>query len=235
MVGTALVGDRAVWSPDGGRIAVALRPKDRVFNAIVLYSALPDGSDRQTLAWRGVGLVAAQAKDEDLATSRAACAGGFVVPAPEAHAGLVRDCETLLAARAAFFGQLLVNWGAGSPLVRWEGVTVAGSPPRVTGLDLRDRFLGFSLIPTRSGVGLGTPGHGGTIPAALGGLDHLQRLDLSGNRLTGQIPAELGQLTNLQQLYLAGNELTGCIPIGLKRVPENDLGHLNLPDCEAGA
>lgn len=219
VVGTALVGDRAVWSPDGGRIAVTSRPAPRVHNGLVLYSALPDGSDRQTLALRGVGgLVAAQAAEEDLATSRAACAAGLVVPAPEAHAGLVRDCATLLAARAALFGRLLVNWGSGSRLERWEGVTVAGSPPRVTGL------------------ALGSPGHGGTIPAALGALDHLQRLDLSGNALAGPIPAELGQLTNLQQLYLAGNELTGCIPVGLKRVPDHDLATLyHLPDCEGGA
>ena len=236
VVGTALVGDRAVWSPDGARIAVTLRPKDRVYNGIVLYSAAPDGSDRQTLAWGGVGLVAAQAKDEGLATSHAACTGGFVVPAPEANPGLVRDCETLLAARQALFGRLLVNWGSGSPLARWEGVTVAGAPPRVTGLDLRGRRLGFSLLPAQGGLALGSPGHGGTIPAALGALDHLQRLDLSGNALAGPIPAELGQLTNLQQLYLAGNELTGCIPVGLKRVPDHDLATLyHLPDCEAGS
>ena len=235
VVGTALVGDRAVWSPDGGRIAVTSRPAPRTYNGIVLYSAAPDGSDRQTLAWRGVGLVAAQAKDEDLATSRAACAAGMVVPAPDAHPGLVRDCATLLAARAALFGRLLVNWGSGSPLARWEGVTVAGSPPRVTALDLRDKDLGFSLLPARSGLVPGTPGHGGTIPAPLGDLDHLQRLDLFGNALAGPIPPELGALSHLTELSLGWNQLTGCIPVGLRRIEVNDLAELGLPDCEAGS
>ncbi len=231
-----LLGDHAVWSPDGGRIAVASRPGPRVYNAIALYSAAPDGSDRQTLAWRGVGLVAAGAKDEDLATSRAACAAGYVVPAPEANPGLVRDCATLLSVREALFGRLLVNWGSGSPLARWEGVTVAGAPPRVTGLDLRARDLGFSLLETRGGLTLGSPGHGGTIPVELGALERLQHLDLSQNTLNGPIPAELENLTHLKELRLHNyGHLTGCIPVGLKRVPDNDLAELGLPYCEAGS
>ena len=239
-LGTSLVGDRAVWSPDGKRIAVAdpaVPDRIHVYDnfgpyPIVLYSAAPDGSDVEPLVLGGEmhlrgrghsqvrGLIAAQTVEEDLATSRAACAAGFVVPAPDASPGLVRDCEVLSAAREALFGWRLVNWGSGSPLDLWRGVTVAGSPPRVTGLALyRRRLL-----------------EGGTIPAALGGLTHLQRLYLSGKGLTGPIPAELENLTNLKELYLAGNPLlTGCIPVGLKRVPENDLDELGLPDCEAEA
>ena len=228
-----LFGERAAWSPDGGRIAVISLLGPRVYNAIALYSTASDGSDRRPLAWRGVGLVAAQAKGEDLATSRAACTAGFVVPAPDANAGLARDCETLLAARAELFGRRLVNWGSGSPLARWEGVTVAGVPPRVTGLDLRARYLGFSLLHTVGGMTIGSPGHGGTIPPALGALDHLQRLDLSGNVLTGPVPAALGQLTQLEQLHLAGNRLTGCIPVDLRSVRNHDLDHFRLPVCEA--
>ncbi len=231
-----LDGGRAAWPPDWERIAVTSLPEPRVYNGIVLYSAAPDGSDRQTLAWRGVGLVAAQAKDEDVATSRSACTAGFVVPAPATNPGLVRDCETLLAARAALFGGRLVNWGSGTPLARWEGVTVAGAPPRVTGLDLRDRYLGFSLRETRGGMSIGSPGHGGTIPPTLGALERLQHLDLSGNTLTGPIPPELENLTHLKELRLHNyGHLTGCIPAGLRPVPDNDLAELGLPDCEAGA
>ena len=189
-----LLGERAVWSPDGARIAVASQPEPRVYNGIILlYTAAPDGGDRQPLAWLGVGLVAAQVKEEDLATSRAACTAGFVVPAPEVNPGLVRDCTTLLAARAALFGGKLVNWGSGSPLDQWEGVTVAGAPPRVTGLDLT----------------------------------HIE--------IWATIPPELADLTHLKRLYLAGSWLTGCIPVGLKRVEGHGLGHLGLPDCEAGS
>ena len=231
-----LIGDRAAWSPDGARIAVTSLPKPRVYNGIILYTAAPDGSDRQTLAWRGVGLVAAQARAEDLAVSRAACTAGYVVPAPDVNPGLVRDCETLLAARAELFGRLLVNWGSDSPLARWEGVTVAGAPPRVTGLDLRARDLGFNLLETRGGLTLGSPGHGGTIPVELGALERLQHLDLSQNTLNGPIPAELENLSHLKELRLHNHwHLTGCIPVGLKRVPDNDLAELGLPYCEAGS
>ncbi len=213
-----LIGERAVWSPDGARIAVARPPQwHPPLAGALLYSAAPDGSDRQILAWQGDGgeAVAAQAKDEGLAASRAACTAGFVVPAPDANPGLVRDCATLLAARAALFGGRLVNWGSGSPLDQWEGVTLAGAPPRVTGLDLYRKKLS------------------GTIPPELGALDHLQRLSLLFNYLSGPIPLELGELGQLRTLWLGGNQLTGCIPVGLKRVPDNDLGRLGLPDCEA--
>ena len=227
LTGTSLVGERAVWSSDGARIAVTTpgargrRHGDDFLGPypIILYSAAPDGSDVRPLVLQDVGrLVAAKARDEDLATSRAACAAGFVVPAPAANPGLVSDCETLLAARAALAQGPLANWGSGSPLELWEGVTITGTPPRVTGLALPDRDL-----------------HG-TIPPALGGLDYLQRLNLFRNYyLSGPIPPELGQLTHLKQLYLARNRLTGCIPVGLKRVPDNDLAKLGLPDCEAGS
>ena len=76
-------------------------------------------------------------------------------------------------------------------------MTVTGSPPRVTGLDLTLRRLR------------------GTIPPALAALDRLQRLDLAGNALVGPIPSELGNLTQLKQLYLHDNALAGPIPAEL--------------------
>ena len=207
-VGTSLVGDHAVWSPDGKRVAVTTpRAPERMHGdeihgsyPYILYSAAPDGSDVEPLVLGGEesvsrvrSLIAAQAADEDLATSRAACTTGFVVLASDANPGLVHDCTTLLAAGAALFYGQLVNWGSGSPLARWEGVTVSGAPPRVTGLDL------------------------------------------DNERLRGSIPPELANLTQLKHLYLAGNRLTGCIPVGLKRVEHNDLAELGLPDCETGS
>ena len=210
LVGTSLVGDWAVWSPDGGRIAVASSEASKPIRGphpIILYSAAPDGSDVKPLALGGgVGLVAAQAAEEDLATSRAACAAGFVVPAPDANPGLVRDCATLLAARAALFGELLVNWGSGTPLERWTGVTVAGAPPRVIGLDLRHVERRFT-----------------------------RRNSVVQERLRGTIPPELENLTHLKQLYLAGNDLAGCIPVGLKHLQDNDPESLDWRVCEAGS
>ena len=42
----------------------------------------------------------------------------------------------------------------------------------------------------------------GVIPAELGNLANLERLDLCSNQLSGVIPAELGNLASLQRLDL---------------------------------
>ncbi len=52
----------------------------------------------------------------------------------------------------------------------------------------------------------------GAIPAVLGGLHRLRRLDLSHNSLTGSIPPRITQLVSLQELLLNDNQLCGCIP-----------------------
>ncbi|CAN0087176.1 unnamed protein product, partial [Ascophyllum nodosum] len=49
----------------------------------------------------------------------------------------------------------------------------------------------------------------GTIPAELGHLGSLVKLDLRVNNLSGRIPPELGQLVALEILWLARNELDG--------------------------
>ena len=55
----------------------------------------------------------------------------------------------------------------------------------------------------------------GTIPAALGELSALTKLDLEKNRLTGPIPPDLAKLTALENLHLSFNWLTGCVPRGI--------------------
>ena len=109
-------------------------------------------------------------------------------------AGIVSDCESLLAARDALAGSGRLNWSASTPIKDWDGVTVGGTPSRVVGLSVNSRGLD------------------GTIPAELGDLTGLRRLHLFENRLTGPIPAELGRLVKLQSLNLSDNRLTGQIP-----------------------
>ena len=113
---------------------------------------------------------------------------------PDNNSGLVSDCEALLAARDTLAGSASLNWTADTPIAQWDGVTVRGTPQRVTRLDIRQKGLD------------------GTIPGELGLLSNLTILNLRTNRLTGTIPAELGNLTGLERLLLHDNRLTGPIP-----------------------
>ncbi len=103
----------------------------------------------------------------------AACANGVAVEEPEARPGLVADCVALLASRDALRGEAALDWGADLAIGRWEGVAVEGEPPRVTGLDLRDKGLT------------------GSIPRGLRRL-RLDEVRLAGNALTGCVPSAFG-------------------------------------------
>ena len=80
----------------------------------------------------------------------------------EDNAGLASDCGTLLGVRGELAGEAVLDWSGETPVADWVGVTVSGSPLRVTGLDLRDRELT--------------------------GLTGLRVLRLSQNELTGCVP-----------------------------------------------
>ena len=92
------------------------------------------------------------------------CVTGGAVAA--GNADLAADCEALLDSEDALGGSL--NWDAGTDIMEWDGVTVDGG--RVTNIYLRDMGLD------------------GTIPASLGRLDALERLQLHDNDLGGDIP-----------------------------------------------
>ena len=95
----------------------------------------------------------------------------------------------------------------------WSGVTVAGTPPRVTKLELANRGLA------------------GELSGLVGELTGLTELRLDGNALTGRIPSKVALLTGLTHVYLGGNALTGCLPRSLRAAANNDLATLGLPDC----
>ena len=125
------------------------------------------------------------------------------------NAALAADCDALLAVRDTLAGGGALTWSAGTPLAEWDGVTVAGAPPRVVGLDLRARGLS------------------GAIPTQLASLTALTSLDLSDNALSGGLPAGLRDLPpTLATLRLAGNAVTGCLDERLRLATTNDLAAL---------
>ena len=150
------------------------------------------------------------------------CETGAAVTDAVSNPGLVSDCETLLGARHALAGTGKLNWSAGTPIAEWDGVTIGGTPQRVTELNLYGSQL-TGAVPSELGnltnlraLLLSNNQLSGPIPGALGGLSKLEALDLWGNELTGAIPAELGRLSKLRSLSLGENELTGPIPVWLE-------------------
>ncbi|MYB48078.1 MAG: hypothetical protein F4X72_02180 [Dehalococcoidia bacterium] len=121
------------------------------------------------------------------------CATNGAVDA--SNTGLVADCEALMASRNLLEGNSgRLNWSPATPINQWEGVSLRGTPARVTFLDLSSKSLD------------------GTVPADLGRLPMLRWLNLRSNDLSGSIPSELNSLTRLERLLLHNNRLSGPIP-----------------------
>ena len=97
---------------------------------------------------------------------------GLAMPDQASNPGLMQDCFALLEARDTLRGEAALNWSVDVAMADWDGVTVAGTPQRVTKLELANRSLT------------------GSIPAALAQLD-VTTLKLAGNGLTGCIPPSL--------------------------------------------
>ena len=98
---------------------------------------------------------------------------GLAVPDQADNPGLMRDCINLLAAKDALRGTATLNWSVDTAITDWDGVTIEGSPSRVTQLELTSKGLT------------------GTIPPDLGRLDGLEHLKLADNQLTGCVPPAL--------------------------------------------
>ena len=123
------------------------------------------------------------------------CVGpGRTAIADPTNLGLVDDCQVLWGLKGRLRGTAPLNWDSRLPITEWEGITLAGTPLRVTKVELATHGLTGSISPK------------------LGELEELERLDLTWNKLGGSIPAELGQLTSLTDLLLFRNNFTGSIP-----------------------
>ena len=109
------------------------------------------------------------------------------------------------------------GWLTDAPLGEWYGVEVDDQ-----GRVYKLRLYGSNLLgPIPAGLGnlasltrlnLGNNQLSGAIPPELGDLASLVHLQLNSNRFTGAIPSELGNLTKLQGLGLSYNHFSGSIP-----------------------
>ena len=178
-------------------------------------------SANKTLSWS----VSTQPWEEGdqlmLRIREAPCSSSTVVADAGNEPGLVGDCEALLGLRDALAGTGTLNWGEDRAITSWDGVTVGGTPKRVTVLNLRNKGL-TGVVPVGLGeltgleeLLLGNNQLTGEIPVELGDLVNLRKLQLRYNSLSGEIPAELGSLSALTVLWLHSNRLTGEIPVEL--------------------
>ena len=165
------------------------------------------------------------------------CADGEAVQDAASNPGLVSDCDALLSARDALAGDGTLNWSSAIGMELWDGITLGGSPLRVTALEWEYKGLSGRLAPELGSLAelrvLNLNGNDlhGAIPPQLADLSKLEELDLLSNELSGPIPAELGRLSSLRKLYLAYNDLTGTIPVelgGLSSLQELWLAYNDL-------
>ena len=140
--------------------------------------------------------------------------GDLEIAAPRNNPGLSADREHLLALRDVLEGDgTELDWTIERPVADWQGVSLSGTPPRVTELDLAGRGLN------------------GELWGWLGELGELTVLRLERNALAGTLPHKLSLLSKLQLLRLGGNAFSGCIPAALRHIEDHDLDELVLPDC----
>ena len=228
-------------SYESGTVEVEVTPDDALDDHIVdiieldgtvslsldVFDATVDSAN-DTLSWN----VSSQPwEDGDLLMVRIrevppSCKSRTVIPGTGTEPALVSDCEALLGLKDALPGTGTLNWSLDTAITNWDGVTVSGTPRRVTELDLASRSL-TGVVPVGLGELTGLErlalDHNfltGGIPMELGGLIELEHMDLSQNMLSGSIPPELGNLSMLTNLFLISNDLSGEIPSELGNLSE---------------
>nr|ABL85038.1 polygalacturonase inhibitor [Brachypodium sylvaticum] len=159
----------------------------------------------------------------------AGAATGEPSPDPTYKDCLPGDKAAVLAINAAFGSYFSKWWGAPeTPCCDWYGVEcdpfIAG---RVTGFFVFKQDDFYGTIPDAID-GLAhlqrlflhhLPGLSGPIPPAIGKLSNLSLLIISWTGLSGPVPPFLGAPKKLYHLDLSFNSLTGSIPASLGSIP----------------
>ncbi len=96
----------------------------------------------------GPGLLAAATPTPE-AVLKQQCIEGAAVGS--GNDGLASDCAVLLAVQDTLRGAETLNWSADTAIANWEGITISGSPGRVTELHIdagnKDRESGPEILP----------------------------------------------------------------------------------------
>ncbi|HPE82696.1 MAG: Two component regulator three Y domain protein [Aequorivita sp.] len=139
-----------------------------------------------------------------------------------------KEKQVLLDFYSATNGQAWTHtWNVEEPVESWYGVTVENNT--VTEIHMLfnnvDGILPASLGQLKSlkRLELSFNPISGNIPSELGNMENLEVLALNGTEIQGNIPAELGNLAHLKQLHLSSNNLSGNIPESLGNLNEIEI------------
>ena len=171
-------------------------------------------------------------RDHDLASLGLPYCGASAVPSPGPNPDDRAALEALYMATSGAHWRLKGNWLSDAPLGDWHGVRTDANG-RVTVLNLDENNVNGTL-PAELGnltklkrLEFQLNQLSGEIPPELSSLSNLSFLSFNINRLSGEIPPELGRLSMLEELVLSANDLSGEIPPELGRLSSIRRLYLN--------
>ncbi|WP_170227872.1 leucine-rich repeat domain-containing protein [Aequorivita lipolytica] len=119
------------------------------------------------------------------------------------------------------------QWNLEQPVETWYGVTVENN--KIIGISLLFNNLNGTLpaslgqLKSLEKLELSFNPISGSIPAELGNLPQLEVLAINGTAVSGSIPESLGNLSNLKQLHLSSNQLSGTVPENLSNLKQIEV------------
>ncbi len=120
-----------------------------------------------------------------------------------------------------------IQWDLETPVETWHGITVTDN--KITGINLLFNNLNGTLpaslgqLKSLKKLELSFNPISGTIPAELGNLSSLEILAINGTALSGSLPASLGNLSKLKQLHLSSNQLSGTVPDNMGNLEQIEI------------